>query len=202
MFGYFTSVSSAAQYCYKLYKNALLDAIARNGILGHSVMAYGSQQRVETGANDAHSLVDVNVFASEAWGRCPSEAVEEIRQHELVRRQGKVNPRASSSTRGEWQKMEIVAIDVYCGVFESAGLKLVWTLPSCRVSPNGVNVDIGGGVGGDAVSAEGTFLATEVRDGERCGRVQPERLFHDAVKERQVGTVRFLDQPLSPHDFV
>jgi len=102
-------------YCYKLYKNCslLLDPVCENDILGHSALVDGSQQRVEAGANDAHSLVDVDVFISDAGGRCPCETVEEIRQHEFVHRQGKVNPRAPSSPRREWQEVEILAIDIH-----------------------------------------------------------------------------------------
>lgn len=99
--------------------------------------------------------------------------MEEVRKLELVRWESKMDARTSSSSRREWQEIEVVAVDVHLGVFKPGGVKPVWVLPSGGISPNRIDIDIGCGVGRDAVPSEGAFLGTEVRDGERRGRMKP-----------------------------
>ena len=178
---------------------ASLALVSENDILWHSIMAYASQQRVKPGANNARGLYDVDVFTLDARRRCPCEAMEEIRKHELVNWKSKVDSRASSSTRGEGQEMEILAIEIHLGVYEPARHKLVGILPRFWIPVDCVDIDVCNGVGGDTVATDSAFLAAEVGDGQGSGWVEPKRLFHDAVEEWQVCEVGFFHQSVSSH---
>lgn len=129
----------------------------------------------------------------------PVKGVHQGGRHELHHPDPQAHPGADPPPGSEGDELEVLPPEVDALVpaagEEPGRVELERVRPRRRVVGDGPDVDEQRRAPGNLVAAHLARLRRHAREGQRRGRVEPERLLDDGLQEAQVGEVGLGDEP-------